>query len=60
LSQRFSVKDPQQHLWYYRPPRDVDGQGVDNWLLDELPTCSTRWNTRSVNRLSRTEANDRF
>jgi (p)ppGpp synthase/HD superfamily hydrolase len=36
LWQRFSVKDPQQHLWYYRSLRDVYAQRVDNWLLDEL------------------------
>ena len=36
LWQRFNVKDPQQHLWYYRSLRDVYAQRVDNWLLDEL------------------------
>ena len=36
LWQRFSVKDPQQHLWYYRSLHDVYAQRVDNWLLDEL------------------------
>jgi (p)ppGpp synthase/HD superfamily hydrolase len=36
LWQRFSVKDPRQHLWYHRSLRDVYAQRVDNWLLDEL------------------------
>jgi hypothetical protein len=36
LWQRFSVKDPRQHLWYYRSLRDVYAQRVDNRLLDEL------------------------
>ena len=36
LWQRFSVKDPQQHLWYYRSLLDVYAQRVDNWMVDEL------------------------
>jgi hypothetical protein len=30
------VKDPRQHLWYYRSPLDVYAQRVDNWMVDEL------------------------
>ena len=33
---RFSVKDPQQHLWYYRSLLDVYAQRIDNWMVDEL------------------------
>ena len=33
---RFSVKDPRQHLWYYRSLLDVYAQRVDNWMVDEL------------------------
>jgi (p)ppGpp synthase/HD superfamily hydrolase len=36
LWQRFSVKDPRQHLWYYRSLLDVYAQRVDNWMVDEL------------------------
>src|SRR5271154_4453002 len=36
LWQRFSVRDPQQHLWYYRSLLDVYSKRIDNWLLDEL------------------------
>ncbi len=36
LWQRFNVKDPQQHLWYYRSLLDVYVQRVDNWMVDEL------------------------
>jgi hypothetical protein len=30
------VKDPQQHLWYYRSLLDVYAQRIDNWMADEL------------------------
>ena len=30
------VKDPQQHLWYYRSLLDVYSNRVDNWVVDEL------------------------
>jgi hypothetical protein len=36
LWQRFSVKDPQLHLWYYRSLLDVYAQRVDNRMVDEL------------------------
>jgi (p)ppGpp synthase/HD superfamily hydrolase len=36
LWQRFSVQDPQQHLWYYRSLLEVYAQRVDNWMVDEL------------------------
>jgi (p)ppGpp synthase/HD superfamily hydrolase len=36
LWQRFSVKDPQLHLWYYRSLLDVYAQRVDNWMVDVL------------------------
>ena len=36
LWQRFSVKDPQQHLWYYRSLLQVYAQRIDNWMVDEL------------------------
>jgi (p)ppGpp synthase/HD superfamily hydrolase len=36
LWQRFSVQDPQLHLWYYRSLLDVYAQRVDNWMVDEL------------------------
>jgi hypothetical protein len=36
LWQRFNVKDPQQHLWYYRSLLDVYTRRVDNWMVDEL------------------------
>jgi (p)ppGpp synthase/HD superfamily hydrolase len=36
LWQRFSVKDPQDHLWYYRSLLEVYAQRVDNWMVDEL------------------------
>jgi (p)ppGpp synthase/HD superfamily hydrolase len=36
LWHRFSVKDPQQHLWYYRSLLDVYAQRVDNWMVREL------------------------
>jgi hypothetical protein len=36
LWQRFSVRDPQQHLWYYRSLLEVYAQRFDNWMVDEL------------------------
>ena len=36
LWQRFSVKDPQDHLWYYRSLLEVYAQRVDNWMVAEL------------------------
>ena len=36
LWRRFSVTDPQQHLWYYRSLLEVYAQRVDNWMVDEL------------------------
>ena len=36
LWQRFNVKDPQQHLWYYRSLLDVYSKRVENWMVDEL------------------------
>jgi len=36
LWQRFSVKDPQDHLWYYRSLLEVYAQRFDNWMVDEL------------------------
>ena len=36
LWQRFSVQDPQQHLWYYRSLLEVYAQRLDNWMVDEL------------------------
>jgi (p)ppGpp synthase/HD superfamily hydrolase len=33
---RFNVKDPQQHLWYYRSLLDVYAQRINNWMVDEL------------------------
>jgi len=36
LWQRFSVKDPQDHLWYYRSLLEVYAQRLDNWMVDEL------------------------
>jgi (p)ppGpp synthase/HD superfamily hydrolase len=36
LWQRFSVQDPQLHLWYYRSLLEVYAQRVDNWMVDEL------------------------
>jgi (p)ppGpp synthase/HD superfamily hydrolase len=36
LWQRFNVKDPQQHLWYYRSLLEVYEQRVHNWMVDEL------------------------
>ena len=36
LWQRFSVKDPQQHLWYYRSLLEVYSKRIHNWMVDEL------------------------
>jgi (p)ppGpp synthase/HD superfamily hydrolase len=36
LWQRFSVKDPNDHLWYYRSLLDVYEHKTDCWLVDEL------------------------
>ena len=30
------MKDPQQHLWYYRSLLDVYSTRVNNWMVDEL------------------------
>ena len=36
LWQRFNVKDPNDHLWYYRSLLDVYHRKTDCWLVDEL------------------------
>lgn len=36
LWERFSVKDPGDHLWYYRSLLDVYQRKSDSWLVDEL------------------------
>jgi (p)ppGpp synthase/HD superfamily hydrolase len=36
LWQRFSVKDPTDHLWYYRSLLEVYSKRIDNWMVDEL------------------------
>jgi (p)ppGpp synthase/HD superfamily hydrolase len=36
LWQRFSVKDPQDHLWYYRSLLEVYSKRFDNWMVGEL------------------------
>ena len=36
LWQRFSVKDPHQHLWYYCSLLEVYSERIDNWMVDEL------------------------
>jgi hypothetical protein len=36
LWQRFSVQDPQQHLWYYRSLLQVYAERIHNWMVDEL------------------------
>lgn len=36
LWQRFSVKDPDEHLWYYRSLLGVYERKIDSWLVDEL------------------------
>lgn len=34
--QRFSVQDPQLHLWYYRSLLEVFGRRTDSWMVREL------------------------
>ena len=34
--QRFSVRDPQLHLWYYRSLLEVFGQRTHSWMVGEL------------------------
>ena len=34
--QRFSVQDPQLHLWYYRSLLEVFGQRTHSWMVGEL------------------------
>ena len=34
--QRFSVQDPQLHLWYYRSLLEVFGQSTHSWMVGEL------------------------
>lgn len=34
--QRFTVQDPQLHLWYYRSLLEVFGQRTDSWMVGEL------------------------
>ncbi|SIH39247.1 metal dependent phosphohydrolase [Mycobacteroides abscessus subsp. abscessus] len=36
LWQRFSVNDPNDHLWYYRSLLDVYARRTDSWLVDDL------------------------
>lgn len=36
LWQRFSTKDPQEHLWYYRALHAIYRDRNDTWLVDEL------------------------
>jgi (p)ppGpp synthase/HD superfamily hydrolase len=36
LWQRFSVKDPADHLWYYKSLLDVYAARLHNWMVDEL------------------------
>src|ERR1700684_1031300 len=36
LWQRFSVKDPADHLWYYRSLLEVYSARFQNWMIDEL------------------------
>jgi (p)ppGpp synthase/HD superfamily hydrolase len=36
LWQRFSVQDPQLHLWYYRSLLGVYAQRINSWMVDEL------------------------
>ena len=36
LWQRFSVKDPEKHLWYYKSLLEVYQQRNTTWLVDEL------------------------
>ncbi len=34
--QRFTVQDPQLHLWYYRSLLEVFSQRTDSWMVGEL------------------------
>jgi (p)ppGpp synthase/HD superfamily hydrolase len=34
--QRFSVRDPQSHLWYYRSLLEVFGRRSNSWMVGEL------------------------
>jgi len=36
LWQRFSMTDPQDHLWYYRSLLEVYSKCFDNWIVGEL------------------------
>jgi (p)ppGpp synthase/HD superfamily hydrolase len=36
LWQRFTVQDPQLHLWYYRSLLEVYAERINNWMVDEL------------------------
>jgi (p)ppGpp synthase/HD superfamily hydrolase len=36
LWQRFSTKDPREHLWYYRALHAIYHDRNDTWLVDEL------------------------
>jgi (p)ppGpp synthase/HD superfamily hydrolase len=36
LWHRFNVKDPQQHLWYYKSLLEVYRKRIHSWLVDEL------------------------
>jgi (p)ppGpp synthase/HD superfamily hydrolase len=36
LWQRFSVKDPADHLWYYTSLLEVYSERFHNWMVDEL------------------------
>jgi (p)ppGpp synthase/HD superfamily hydrolase len=36
LWQRFSVKDPADHLWYYKSLLEVYSARFHNWMVDEL------------------------
>ncbi len=36
LWQRFSVKDPADHLWYYKSLLEVYSERFHNWMVDEL------------------------
>jgi hypothetical protein len=34
--QRFTVQDPQLHLWYYRSLLEVYAKRTENWMVGEL------------------------
>ena len=36
LWRRFTVQDPQLHLWYYRSLLEVYAERINNWMVDEL------------------------